>query len=278
MMSKNKDKNKNKDKGWHQVKNKKDTQCHKFNKIENFSEKDKKYRKKEKEDINIKNEILFKKIILNDDIESDDNENLKKILCHNIIYNGECKYGDKCLYAHNLNDQNINTRRKIAYDIIKSEDDLSNINLKLNNDLYRTLLELTRYCKNCNNNLCIGGYNCKSGAYDIKYCVCINDLNYGDCNNPKCNLLHLTKRGLIPYYQYNDIRNMKKNNFSRNSSFSSNSSFSCENGNDIIDIISSQSDSMSDSENHIVFHENNLKKNNYEKYIELLCNRSIFMK
>ena len=37
-----------------------------------------------------------------------ENKNLKKILCHNILTFGSCNYGGKCLFAHKLDEQNIN--------------------------------------------------------------------------------------------------------------------------------------------------------------------------
>jgi len=149
---------------------------------------------------------------------NNENDNLKKILCHNIIFNTTCKYGNKCLYAHNLDEQNINSNRKCAYDILNNNNQLNNIDLKKNIYLYKALLSLTKICENCNKNKCIGGYNCKSGACSKKYCICVDDLNYGICKCVKCDLVHLTKRGLKPYYQKtilnqdNKLNNKKQNN------------------------------------------------------------------
>ena len=100
-----------------------------------------------------------------------------------------------------------------------SDSDLSHINLRENTELYRTMLELTRYCKNCSNNFCIGGYNCKSGVCDKKYCICINDLNHGCCNNVNCNNIHLSKRGLKPFHDKIKLdRKKRKNDFDKNRS------------------------------------------------------------
>jgi len=129
-----------------------------------------------------------------------DNKNLKKILCYNIITNNVCNYGNKCLYAHTLTDQNIDRKRKIAYDIIINKKNLDKINLKINYNLYTTLLELTKVCELCINNKCTGGYNCKYGSCLKKYCICLKDINYGNCKD-KCGLIHLTEYGLNPYYE-----------------------------------------------------------------------------
>src|ERR1700722_17114726 len=47
-----------------------------------------------------------------------DDENMKKILCNNMLIRGKCNYGNKCLYAHNIYEQNVDPIRKKAYDII----------------------------------------------------------------------------------------------------------------------------------------------------------------
>ena len=55
----------------------------------------------------------------------------KMILCNNYISNNYCVYKNKCLYAHDINEQNIEQNRKKILDIIKSTEDLSH--LELNN-------------------------------------------------------------------------------------------------------------------------------------------------
>jgi hypothetical protein len=274
-------KNNNKEKGWHQVGAKK----------ENPKTVAKKNNAHAKEII--KNEISVNFINKakpnnnsNDDLSnsSEDNENLKRILCHNMIYNNECKYGDKCLYAHSLNDQNVNDKRKEAYELLMGNFSLESINLVENDILYKTLLELTRYCKNCNNASCIGGYNCKSGSCDKKYCICANDLNYGDCVNPNCTFIHLSKRGLKPYY--NDVKKKEKlqmpslpseiTNIKQNEIIAKNdkkdSSDDDSNISNIDDLDDDDDIANVDEENAVVF----LKKNDYKKYINLMCSKSIF--
>jgi hypothetical protein len=240
------------------------------------------------------NNIINEKNESHDDDNSDDNNTFKKILCHNMIYNGLCKYGDKCLYAHSLDDQNVNKRRKDVYDILKSNDDLSYINLRENYELYRTMLEMTKYCKNCNNNLCKGGYNCKSGVYDKKYCICINDLQYGICHNYNCNYMHLTKRGLKPY---NEEKYKKKSEINNNDigekmvSNEKNDKVDLEKNNnncykkDSDSDISNFSDQKSESELSDInsIDSNEYIKNNklndpiiYIKYVDIICNKSIF--
>jgi hypothetical protein len=128
-----------------------------------------------------------------------ENKNLKKMLCHNMIMTGECRYRDKCLYAHNLSEQNMDVGRKIAYDILSNNNNLSHINLQKNHTIYRSLFELTKMCEQCDKHKCTGGYNCKFGACSKKYHICLRDLNYGDCPH-KCGCVHLSTRGLVHFY------------------------------------------------------------------------------
>lgn len=145
--------------------------------------------------------------------KKDQNKNLKKILCQNVIAFGDCDYGDKCLYAHKLSEQKMEDGRKCAYDILNGTDDLSHIDLKKDIFIYKSLQDLTRVCESCIANKCTGGYNCKFGACLEKYRICSKDLNYGNCVGD-CAYIHLTKRGLKHYHQssqkfsynfYNDI-------------------------------------------------------------------------
>lgn len=240
----------------------------------------------------------------NDSINSDkDKLSFKKILCYNIIYNGSCKYGDKCLYAHSLEDQNINKSRKDVYDILKSEIDLSDIDLKKNEELYETMLEMTKYCKNCNNNVCKGGYNCKSGVFDKKYCICVNDLKYGFCHNYNCNFVHLTNRGLKPYYDdknkknningsnninenifYIEVKNNKKEkNVKLSLDIRNNNENMTDDSNENFSEIEINNSSSSDSEISDInsidsnnFDKNESKNINYQEYMETICNKSIF--
>ncbi len=125
-------------------------------------------------------------------------KNKKKLLCNNVITTGSCCYENKCMYAHSLSEQQIDSNRKLAYDILFSTSDLSNINFKENVALYRSLRDLTKIC---DKEHCTGGYNCKHGVCgNKKYCVCVKDLDYGDCINQNCEFIHLTLRGLEPFY------------------------------------------------------------------------------
>jgi hypothetical protein len=151
--------------------------------------------------------------------------NQKKLLCKNIINQKICSYGNKCHFAHNLEEQNVNSKRKYAYSIL-TLNDLSHISLDENFTLYKSLLELTFICKDCITNKCSGGYNCKFGTCLSKYHVCNNDLIDGNCTNANCTKIHLTKKGLIPYnkkiikqtktfklnYLENNINNNNNNN------------------------------------------------------------------
>lgn len=143
-----------------------------------------------------------------------DNKNIKKILCLNVILYGSCGYGDKCLYAHKLSEQQIDSPRESAYNILMNVGDLSHIDLQKNHSIYRSLLELTKLCDQCELRKCTGGYNCKFGACDKKYHICIKDLNNGSCNN-ECECVHLSLRGLKPFYINNNIVSNITTNTSR---------------------------------------------------------------
>ena len=138
-------------------------------------------------------------------------ENHKKILCHNILEYGKCNYGTKCLYAHNLDEQKIDTKRQRAINLIHSNESLDEIDLMRDKDLYKNLCVLTKMCTKCIDNKCEGGYNCKYGSCDENNLVCYDDLNYGRCENKNCSFIHLSIRGLKPYYKY--IKRERTGNF-----------------------------------------------------------------
>lgn len=128
--------------------------------------------------------------------------NHKKILCNNILLGIPCTYGAKCLYAHDVEEQNIEPIRKKAYDIIKNKcENINDIDLTSfeEQELYKNLLVLTKVCEACLNNKCAGGYNCKHGTFTHKYKVCYYDLIYGNCENKECKYIHLTNFGLNSY-------------------------------------------------------------------------------
>ena len=130
----------------------------------------------------------------------------KKILCFNMLNNKSCGYNNKCVYAHSLSDQKIEPIRHKAYTIIKSMENLSNIDLVADPKLYEALLQLTKMCSLCNKSLCPGGYNCRNGAINMKSKICYEDFMFGNCKRTNCLAVHLTKRGFIPY-------NKQKNGF-----------------------------------------------------------------
>ena len=159
----------------------------------------------------------------------DKDNNFKKLLCYNIVNNINCVYKQKCMFAHNIDDQKKEPIREFIYKMIYQYNNLSNININDNKELFEELLIFTKECKNCINKKCPGGYNCKFGVCLKELKICYNDLLYGKCNNllidnntllnpiniiienqiiKRCVYgIHLTEKNLIPYYQRisNDI-------------------------------------------------------------------------
>lgn len=126
--------------------------------------------------------------------------NLKRILCYNILTIGGCNYGNKCVYAHSLDEQNIDSPRKKIYELILGKEDLSHINLLENKDLYKNLIQLTKICAFCLKGTCPGGHNCKFGVHSEIYQICYDDLTSGECSKRDlCKSIHLSKRGLVPF-------------------------------------------------------------------------------
>lgn len=134
--------------------------------------------------------------------------NNKRILCKNIISNQECVYSSSCLYAHSLKEQNVIPIRKYLYDIIRSNINLSNINLVKSPDLVKELSILSKVCLSCQRGECAGGYNCRYGAINTSCRVCYDDFYYGECKRQFCNAIHLTNRGLIPVMSTNTNTNI----------------------------------------------------------------------
>jgi hypothetical protein len=140
--------------------------------------------------------------------------NFKKLLCYNIVNNIKCVYKNKCMFAHNLNEQLKEPLRDFIYSMIYTMGDLSNINIKENKELFEELMIFTKECKNCINKKCPGGYNCKFGVCIKDLRICYNDLLNGKCISvlneeivdgktvKRCICgIHLTEKNLIPYYQ-----------------------------------------------------------------------------
>ena len=198
--------------------------------------------------------------------------NTKKVLCQNIIRNNMCPYADKCNFAHNMNEQTVDTLRKTTYDIIINGN-YSNINEKTNginmDDLYKCFIQLTKICDLCINKKCTGFYNCKNGVFDMQYQVCHNDLHNGICYIVSCNKIHLTNKGLKSFNEYkkekyiDNTPNVKKwcdiandnNNNNNNSDYIEDNNSSClfeklfinKNVNKIYDDLSDESDEEFDN-------------------------------
>jgi hypothetical protein len=169
------------------------------------------------------NFLSKKKIFLKKNIYENKN-NHKKIMCQNYLNDNFCTYNDKCLYAHNKDEQKIDIKRKKIFDILNSSSDLSNLEYYKNKDIYKELQLFTKICNDCILNKCTGGNNCKFGSPYEKYVICYDDLNYGSCNNTSCNKIHLTKRNLKPQYNniYSSINKPQINNISMLTTFMNN--------------------------------------------------------
>lgn len=181
----------------------------------------------------------------------------KKILCYNTLMCGSCMYGNKCVFAHNLDEQNIDIIRKKAYDLLKGNNALNEIDLLNDDELYHGLLQLTRVCFGCENKTCLGGYNCKNGAISSKYVVCYSDLNFGKCTNTDCKKIHLTTRGLINHRMQEILHNNLQNN--KNASTLIN----------IQQIPKTEPLSISNSEKEIINVVKNTSKEHFEKIKEV---------
>ena len=143
--------------------------------------------------------------LMNNKYLKENNENVKKILCCNIINNNKCAYGTKCLFAHSLQEQQKDVYRNIIIQMIEGDDDLSYINICNEKKIYEELMVYTKECIACIQKQCKGGYNCKHGTCLSNLRVCKYDLQYGKCkriveNGKCCNGIHLSMKGLMPYY------------------------------------------------------------------------------
>jgi hypothetical protein len=126
-------------------------------------------------------------------------QNKKRILCSNMITTHECPYGNTCVYAHSLKEQNIDPIRKKIYRMLDNSNMINDIDFVHDNELYKVFVQLTRTCYTCENGTCMGGYNCKKGAIDRKHTICYDDLYNNTCKfGSACDKVHLTKRGLVP--------------------------------------------------------------------------------
>lgn len=155
----------------------------------------------------------------------------KRLICYSTFNNEKCNYGIGCIYAHNYEEQYIDTDKKQLYKII-FDNDLSSYQSE---DFYKSLFFLTINCDKCFEHKCSGGYNCKNGAPTNFLRICKNDLLTGECLNKikeienddillnklkitkkkylGClNGHHLTNSNLIPYYTFlSNNNNCEKN-------------------------------------------------------------------
>jgi hypothetical protein len=158
--------------------------------------------------------------------------NIKKLLCYNIVNNCKCVYKNKCMFAHTLDEQKKENLRQYVYDIIYEKEDLSDINLLEDKNLLEEIIIFTKECKNCMNKKCPGGYNCKFGVCLRENKICYNDIMNGKCYNitnetivngikiVRCiHGIHLTERKIIPYHQrlLVDMPNSEPNVLTNNS-------------------------------------------------------------
>jgi hypothetical protein len=121
-----------------------------------------------------------------------------KILCQHILFNNKCIYINNCNYAHSLKEQQIEINRNNAIQLLKN-DNLENINIINNSELIYNLMVLCKLCKNCINNKCTGGYNCKFGACNTDILICKKDFLYGNCPHINCTFgNHLTTKKFTP--------------------------------------------------------------------------------
>lgn len=141
--------------------------------------------------------------------------NNNKILCTNMIKYRKCDYGYKCVFAHSLSDQKVDSLRQRAYNIIKNKYDIKTLDLISDRNLLKTFIELTTTCSSCSTNNCIGGYNCKHGAINKKYTICYTDMMRGTCN-ANCGYMHLTKLGLVPYSTQKKKLDLSSSSYSPN--------------------------------------------------------------
>lgn len=137
---------------------------------------------------------------------SSDEKSDKRVLCYSVLTKKSCNYGSICSYAHSLDDQRVSPIRERAYDMIRKDISLKKVDLIKDQDVYYSLMSLTKLCQACVKNTCAGGYNCKHGVFDPKFQICSDDLATGHCRYKNCRRVHLTGKGLIPYDAQKNIQ------------------------------------------------------------------------
>ena len=199
--------------------------------------------------------------------------NQKKILCQNFIFNDKCDYDTRCLYAHDILEQNIDPHRKKTLDLLLDNNDLSDIDLSQYNNkiLLRELLTYTKMCDLCILKKCTGGYNCKYGCCIEKYLICYDDLCYNHCTDNNCKKNHLSKRNLKPIYNkishiiYDNKNKLNTTNISIDNINSSNYLLKC-----LTDINNTFNNDNNNNHKYINF-------TNNESSDDEDCNHSIFL-
>jgi hypothetical protein len=123
-------------------------------------------------------------------------EKNKRLMCNNMLKNGNCGYGNKCVFSHSLKEQRKDPVRKIVYDYINKKDAVyDNLEIIHDKNIIKTLYLFTKKCSSCEHGKCPGGYNCNTGVISSQYILCANDLSYGCCMDNNCNKIHLSKKG-----------------------------------------------------------------------------------
>lgn len=163
------------------------------------------------------------------------NNNNKNLLCCHIYNNGECKYGNKCNFAHSIKEQYKDEIFTKIYNLLDMiiEKKCKKGELHMGKNVYNKIKIFTKICtlymQNTENKLmindekkimkqCIGGYNCTYGVHNMKYLICLHDYMFGFCRKSYCNKLHISEY-FINYTEYikrkrtihNDINNNSKN-------------------------------------------------------------------
>lgn len=135
--------------------------------------------------------------------------NVKKLLCNNTVNGTKCIYKHKCLFAHTLDEQHKEPLRQYISDMIYCMEDLSDVNIYKNRELFDEIMVCTNLCTNCVIKKCAGGHNCRFGACLEETRICRDDFISGRCLNTVTNGrcvkgVHLTEKNLIPYEQYSN--------------------------------------------------------------------------
>lgn len=146
----------------------------------------------------------------------------RRLLCFSLVTGQKCKYDKKCAYAHSLYEQDIDENRLESYNRI-----LTKSFEPMDTQDYTVLSIQTRFCDQCIENKCAGGYNCRNGCCTPELKLCNDDFNTGLCKNPTTNRsmsecitnkfsvgkqeyvccdngIHLSVCGFVPYNKYVD--------------------------------------------------------------------------